>query len=168
MKLMRWAEKKKLKFVLEQLQKNNIYNTDNIIDVGSGTGWLTKSLISGYNVTCFDKNGLADITGDILTYQFRKKYKVVLALEFLEHGFFTEKVINLIEPNGYLIATFPNPKLDGLMRLLAWNNIVNGKFKYEYLEHINLFEPEEIPLKIIEKESLFWICNMVCYKKVEQ
>jgi len=181
----RAADRQKLKFVLKTLVKNSI-NIKDILDLGAGTGWLADALRKeGYQVTTFDKNDLAystksyenklgvnfllssseSLKGDFLKYKFKKKYDVIIALEFMEHGFFTEKIIEIMKEGGILIASFPNPKLDGLMRFLSWNGIWNGEYKEHYLEHINLFEPEEIPLKLLEKKSILKICYLACWKK---
>lgn len=156
--------KTKLNFVLYQLKSNNIFDEE-ILELGSGSGWLTKELEErGYNITSFDKDNQADIQADFLEYDFGGKYKVIIALEFLEHGFFTEKVISILEKDGVLIASFPNPRFDGLMQFLSWNGIYNTKNKYHYLEHINLFYPEEVPLKLLQKKTILKICYMVCWK----
>ena len=83
--------KTKLNFVLVQLKSNNI-SDEEILELGSGSGWLTKELKErGYKITSFDKDNQADIQADFLEHGFGKKYKVIIALEFLEHGFFTKR-----------------------------------------------------------------------------
>ena len=160
-----FTNKIKVKFVLEQLELSNIKDEE-ILEIGSGSGWLTEQLKEkGYNITSFDKDNEADIQADFLEYKFEKKYKVIIALEFLEHGFFTDKVISILEKDGILIATFPNPRFDGLMQFLSWNGIYNSQWKYHYLEHVNLFYPKEVPLKLLTKKSIFKICYMVCWTK---
>jgi len=162
----RFPNRAKSKFVIEQLKVNDINADDEILELGSGSGWLTKQLRArGYNITSFDKDNRADIQADFLEYKFDKKFKVIIALEFLEHGFFTEKVISILEKDGILIATFPNPRYDALMRFLAWKGIFNSDWKYHFLEHVNLFYPEEVPLKLLRNKTLFKICYMACWKK---
>lgn len=155
----------KYNFVVDQLKRHGIGNQE-ILELGSGSGWLTRLLRGkGYCVTSFDKDNRADIQADFSTYKFDKNYKAIVALEFLEHGFFTEKVMSILDTEGILIATFPNPRFDGLMQFLAWNGIYNSQWKYHYLEHVNLFYPEEVPLQLVAKKSILWVCFMACWKK---
>ena len=131
--------------------------------------YLEKNLKQlGYNIITLDRNEKADINTKIEDYNPTKKWKIIIALEVLEHGFFNAKISEILEENGTLIASFPNPKLDGIMRFLSWNGLWNSQDKQHYLEHVNLFEPEEFPLKLVDKQSLCQVCYMCTYTKVRK
>jgi len=116
-----------------------------VLEVGAATGYVTKELKKrGCRVTCIESDHkmaliakrfceeiiVEDVEeidlGEVLS---RKKFDVVLLGSILEHLREPEKVlkklIKLLKPSGYVVATIPNIA-HGSVRL----SLLTGKFEY--------------------------------------
>jgi SAM-dependent methyltransferase len=106
--------------------KTTLKSSDNVADIGCGTGGFAKVLQQdlNFNVTCIDteelaieyckKRGLNDLhLGDLKSFLDvkSKKYKAAFMLDVIEHIPDDQEVVNqvyqLLETDGYFIAAVP-------------------------------------------------------------
>lgn len=98
-----------------------------IVDLGCGTGWLTKILSEYGDVIGMDlsvetaRNLYPDIRfkqADIITEEIEGEYDIAISTEVLEHltsenqKIYIKKASDILKEGGYLILTTPNKRSD--------------------------------------------------------
>jgi len=122
---------------LKYIQSNLLDTIDEVLDIGSGSGYHSEYLRQlGLNVTSFDfgtsyyfkmSNNQEFIKGDFNTYNFTKKYDLTFASHVLEHQpnvhDFIKKMMFVTKLGGYICITVP-PKKDLIVggHLTLWNS----------------------------------------------
>lgn len=114
-----FAQRKKIDFFLRPIPK-----TAEILEVGSGSGWVGEFLKSnGWNhFSGIDLVPPADIVGDICHWQDLgmepESFDVIIAFEVVEHVDIYPACEALLKPGGQLLVTTPLPHADWVMKSL--------------------------------------------------
>lgn len=149
--LSNFARKKKIKYFLKQIPKNN-----SILEIGSGSGWvgdyLTKNAYTNYRG--IDIVPPADIVGDICQWKDlgikEEYYDVVIAFEVLEHVNCIKECWEIIKPNGMLMVTTPVPHMDWLLVFLEFLGLNQKRTSPHnnlmYLKNVHTFRSKKIKI----------------------
>ena len=106
-----------------------------IIDLGCGSGWLTKALSKYGQVVGVDLStavaqkkypGLTFIQVNVVTDNIEGRYDIVVSADVIEHlssedqEIYVKKAYDLLNEPGYMILTMPNkPKAESLVKALS-------------------------------------------------
>jgi 2-polyprenyl-3-methyl-5-hydroxy-6-metoxy-1,4-benzoquinol methylase len=168
-----WS-KVKVKLILKLVEGKKI------LDVGCGSGLLSKTLIKeGYNVTVIDndskaieialRKGINGLVADINTWQTHEKFDCIVLGDVLEHieddKSAMKKVYGMLEPNACIIVNVPAyqtlfSKHDIALghkrrysNLELESKLLYSGFKVERLRHWNLLAlPITVSIKISKKD----------------
>lgn len=145
----RYARGKKLNFFLDGLSKEA-----KILEVGSGSGWLGKSLReNGWsNYVGLDTNRGTEITGDIRNWRNLEiepeEFDVVIAFEVVEHIDCFQELYDVLKPGGRLMLTSPVPHMDWACKILECFGLNQKRTSPHdqliYFKDIPLFEPIKV------------------------
>jgi 2-polyprenyl-3-methyl-5-hydroxy-6-metoxy-1,4-benzoquinol methylase len=165
-----WS-KVKVKLILDLVEGKNV------LDVGCGSGLLSKTLLdNGYEVMAIDndwkaieiakKKGIMGFVADINDWKTDKKFDCIILGDVLEHieddKSTMRKVHAMLKPKGCIIVNVPSyqflfGKHDialGHKRRYSDNELKNklkdSGFKIEYLRHWNLLA---LPITVVTKIS---------------
>ena len=142
------AKIKKINFFIKTIPKNN-----NILEIGSGDGWLKKYLVgNGWkNYVGIDTKPPSDIIGDIKNWEGlglkNESFDIIIAFEVIEHIDCLKECYNLLKNNGLLMITSPVPYFDWickLLELIGLNQKRTSTHKCVYFSKIPYFKPIKI------------------------
>ena len=168
-----WS-KVKVKLILKLVEGKKV------LDVGSGSGLLSKTLLTkGYNVTVIDndvkaieiakKKGIQGFVADINTWQTYEKFDCIILGDVLEHiqddKLAMRKVHKMLETNGCIVVNVPAyqtlfSKHDAALgHQRRYSNaeleskLQDSGFTVERLRHWNLLAlPITVSIKISKKD----------------
>lgn len=113
------ARKKKIQYFLKTIPRDA-----RILEVGSGTGWVSHYLKSnGFaNYISIDIEPPADIVGDINNWQAlgldAGQFDYIIAFEVVEHVDCFQACADLLRNGGQMFLTTPLPQMDWVMEIL--------------------------------------------------
>lgn len=146
-----FAQQQKIKYFFKDIPKDA-----QILEVGSGTGWLGKSLqADGWqNYKGLDLFPPADFVGEIQNWKQlglkENSFDVIVAFELIEHIHCFHELHALLKPGGSLFLTSPLPHMDWLchsLEVLGLNQKRSSPHDHLiYFEDIPLFERVEIKI----------------------
>ena len=156
--------------------------TLNILDLGCGSGWITKILSNYGNVVGIDLSievarklypELNLKQTNIVTDTIEGKYNVVVSSEVLEHltsedqETYIKKAFDILEERGYLILTTPNKRSDAdeksRKKNLNLQPIENWKDKKSLM---SLLERHDLKIRFIGSGK-FWQIETHKYPKLD-
>jgi len=159
-----YCDKKRIEKMLPFLSKNM-----KILDLGCGSGWLTKFLNSkGFDCVGVDidqKNEPPFYKGTAEKIPFRDKlFDCIIMIEVIEH--ISPKCYNeinrVLKDGGKIILSTILPKSDPIVNLMSRLKMVDPYVT----PHINLVHIEKLPWKMIEKSSILLLDQFGVFEKV--
>lgn len=137
-------------------------NKIKILDLGCGDGWFVKKLseLEGIEAMGVDIN-LKEETKNLLKISayrlpfFSNSFDYVLTIEIIEHLHpkVYKEIKRVLKPGGKLIVTSPKPKWNWLIELLSSVGLADDLVT----PHLNCVYPEDLPFKLIKKQSFMLI-----------
>ncbi len=127
---------------------------DVVLDLGCGKDMCnTKKLRTlGFNCIGVDLNG-GDVVADARCLPFEDNFfDTVLAIEVLEHVDCVKEICRVLKPNGWLIATTPNPALDWIIHVFEGLGLIYPNVT----PHNNLLRLKDLPMKLIKFDWMFF------------
>jgi 2-polyprenyl-3-methyl-5-hydroxy-6-metoxy-1,4-benzoquinol methylase len=118
-----------------------------ILDLGCAGNWFKQGAAQrGWTgVTGLDLAPPADIVGNVFDWRELgiepHSFDAVTAFEVLEHGDFSAVIHDLLKPSGYLFATTPVPRMDGVCHALERV----GALQQRTSPHTHLTDLRELP-----------------------
>lgn len=158
--------------ILEEIKHLGI---NSLLDVGCGTGYITKKL-KDYASVCIGcdidtnrimlaKNNTGLVIADALRLPFKESYfDAVMAIELLEHVSNIKVLLEELKrvSNGYILITVPNEPIFRLANLFRGKNIKYFGNPEDHIHHFNkntlgfLLSKYYSDVKI-KINSIFWI-----------
>ncbi|MGA2628256.1 MAG: class I SAM-dependent methyltransferase [Candidatus Bathyarchaeia archaeon] len=155
MAILGWiADRKRLRIVAKEISPDMA-----ILDLGCGDGWLVNALRNrGFNIVGIDPN-LPD--GPESPYLHRRSayetgfdddtFDCIICVETIEHlepRAYAE-IERILKSSGKLIVTTPKKKWNWLIEILSFLRLSHPLVT----PHINLVDPDEIPLQLVRYNS---------------
>jgi len=159
-----YARRKKIDYFLEPISKDA-----NILEIGSGSGWVGDYLRSNgwLNYHGMDILPPADIVGNITDWKNldieENFYDVIIAFEVVEHVNIYPACEALLNCGGRLLVTTPLPHTDWIMQLLERAKLNQTRTS----EHCNLHYLETVNGLFLEaKKTIAGLSQWGIFRKV--
>ena len=147
-----WAQRKRIEWFLPRLATDA-----HILEVGCADGWFGRAAADrGYqDITGLDLEPPADIVGDVLEWRdlglSAHSFDAIVAFEVVEHGDFSDALHDLLKPGGWLMATTPVPRMDGLGRLLEGVGLIQRRSS----PHSHLVDLRQFPrFRVVDRKVM--------------
>ena len=136
-----------------------------ILEVGSGSGAFAQRLvINGYRVTTLDRQGSADIIGDINNWRAlgiqTASFDAVVALEVIEHVDCLAALKQICRPGGLIMLSSPHPDWDWLLNILEKCGLLQRRTS----AHKNLLDFEQLPLVAVVRQRPMFFHQVAIFK----
>lgn len=136
-----------------------------ILEVGSGSGAFAQRLLkNGYRVTTLDRQGSADIIGDINNWRAlgiqNASFDAVVALEVIEHVDCLAALKQICRPGGLIMLSSPHPDWDWLLNILEKCGLLQRRTS----AHKNLLDFEQLPLVAVVRQRPMFFHQVAIFK----
>lgn len=142
-----------------------------ILDLGCGSGWMTKSLNSrnfdciGVDIHLENNHPFYKGTADEIPFP-DNSFDCIIMIEVIEHikpSCYNE-INRVLKDNGIIILSTLLPKSDPFVHFLSKIKIVDPYVT----PHINLVKIETLPWKLIEKSSILLLDQFGVFQKTKK
>jgi SAM-dependent methyltransferase len=152
------ADKKRLELILKEIAYSK--SQLKVLDLGCGDGWLVKKLECDCDIIGVDNNlkketkNLLRISAYDLPFQ-SNYFDYVIAVEIIEHlePKVYKEIKRILKQDGMLIVTSPKPRWNWLIKVLSGIGLSDPLIT----KHINPVYPDDLPFKLLKKQSLLFI-----------
>ena len=174
--LTRMATASFIKNVLDEIESLQV---DSILDIGCGTGYITKSLMA-YSPNCiacdldisrlklareYTNEGIPFIVADVTQLPFKRaNFDLVMATEVLEHVPNIEAVLREIKviSRSYVLITVPSEPIFRIANFLRGKNLASFGNPMDHIHHFSKKSLRDLLSEYfsqvdIEVNSTFWL-----------
>jgi 2-polyprenyl-3-methyl-5-hydroxy-6-metoxy-1,4-benzoquinol methylase len=126
--LSRYARRRKLEFFFPRIPPDA-----RILDVGCASGWVEAwaEPRGWHGIVGIDRRPPADVVGDVNDWKALglepHSFDVIVAFEVVEHGDIGNALLDLLKPDGMLMATTPVPRMDWCCKLLEGAHLLQRR-----------------------------------------